>query len=145
MRRAFLVILAVAIVGFAGLLAYTASQSQHADHSWNPRIETPTYVSSHPRVVIDQAHYNAHTKRGKYFPFARLLEADGCTVESGKKKFTPADLEGVDVLVIANASGGPKPNLFGLNLPVPTRKKREMPAFAAPEVEAVQAWVEKGG
>jgi hypothetical protein len=49
------------------------------------------------------------------------------------------------VLVVANASGAPKRQMFGINLPVPTDKKRSAPAFTPEEVAAVHAWVERGG
>jgi len=66
-------------------------------------------------------------------------------VKRGKQKFTTANLSETDVLVIVNASGGRKPNLYGINLPIPTKKTREMPAFSAGEIEAVRAWVHDGG
>jgi hypothetical protein len=142
-------ILAVAGVGvFVGLVALAAfafSRSQRADNGWDSKVSRPAYAAEHPRVVIDEAHHNAHTAGGKYRPFARLLEADGYDVAKGKQKLTPESLAGVAVLVIVNASGGPKPQIFGINIPIPTRKKREDPAFTSDEIQAVRSWVEQGG
>jgi hypothetical protein len=54
-------------------------------------------------------------------------------------------LAGVSVLVIANASGAPKPQFLGINLPVRTTRHRDDPAFTADEIVTVTAWVEQGG
>ncbi len=74
-----------------------------------------------------------------------LLRADGYEVRNGREPFSAERLEGVGVLVIANAAGAPKPQILGINIPVPTKKERSDPAFAAGEIEAVRAWVEQGG
>jgi len=54
-------------------------------------------------------------------------------------------LAGADVLVIANAAGGPKPQLLGINLPTFDDRTRDMPAFSSNEITAVRTWVEEGG
>jgi hypothetical protein len=133
------------LVPISLLLAYGYASTQHADYGWDIRLTGRTYTESHPRVVIDGAHHNAHTSRGKYYPFATLLRMDGCDVERGKKKFSAKSLDDTDVLVIVNASGGSKPSLMGINLPFLEEGKREAPAFSADEIKAVRAWVEKGG
>jgi hypothetical protein len=51
----------------------------------------------------------------------------------------------VRVLVIANASGAPKLQLFGLNVPIPTDKRRSDPAFTTSEIDVIRSWVEQGG
>jgi hypothetical protein len=127
------------------LFGYAYTHSQHADHGWDIVLHRITFKENHPRVVIDRAHHNAHTARGKYAPFATLLEMDGFDVESGKRSFSAKSLEKTDVLVIVNASGGGKPNLMGINLPFGGKDRRAQPAFKADEIEAVRAWVEQGG
>lgn len=139
--------LIVLIVGLSGL-AFAVYIAQRADYGWSPTIVTPKFTSNlHPHVVIDEAHYNASTAGmgGRYWPFARLLKADGYDVQRGTKPFSPQSLEGVEVLVIANAAGAPKPQFLGINIPVNTNKKRGDPAFTAEEVEVVTTWVKQGG
>ena len=137
----FLLLLPVSL-----LLAYGYNSSQHADYGWGVRLTGRTYIESHPRVVIDRAHHNAHTARGKYHPFATLIDMDGCDVKSGKRSFSARSLEKVDVLVIVNASGGGHPTLMGINVPlVGGKDNRAAVAFTPEEIEAVRAWVEKGG
>jgi hypothetical protein len=110
-------------------------------------VAEPVYPDKHPLVVIDEAHHNASTAgwSGRYWPFGRLLRNDGYDVRRGRELIAEKTLRNVDVLVIANAAGAPKPQLFGINLPVSTDKKRSDPAFTAQEVEAMQAWVRGGG
>lgn len=145
MKRTLLIIGVVACAGLAGFAAYANSRRQKADNDWVPAVHRPTFTTDHPRVVIDEAHYNSHTARGKYRPFARLLEADGYQVARGEEKLSAERLADATVLVIVNAAGGPKPQILGINLPVPTQKTQEMPAFTAVEIEVVRAWVENGG
>ncbi|HET6347839.1 MAG TPA: DUF4350 domain-containing protein [Candidatus Krumholzibacteria bacterium] len=126
------------------LLAYAYSHSQHEDRGWPIRISHVTYTHTHPRVVIDRGHHNAHTARGKYYPFATLLRMDGCKVKSGHRSFSAGSLKNTDVLVIVNASGGGHPTIVGINLPFGD-DHRDRPAFSSKEIEAVRAWVEQGG
>jgi hypothetical protein len=85
-------------------------------------------------VAIDEGHLNFHTAAGRYAPFARLLERDGCVVRPQAGRFTAAALAGVRVLVIANALGDTG------SWALPAR-----PAFDGAEVAAVVKWVEEGG
>jgi hypothetical protein len=147
MKRAFLILCAVAGAGLLVFLALAFFTAQRADYGWRPTIPRPTYAGEHPRVLFDEGHHNASSIgfTGRYWPFARLLRADGYDVERGEGAFTPASLGRERILVIANASGAPKPQLFGINLPVSTNRKRSDPAFTTPEIAAVRAWVEGGG
>lgn len=135
----------------AGAFLFVAGSAfffaQRADYGWAPAISRPAFAAEHPRVLFDEGHCNASTAgfAGRYWPFARLLRADGYDVERSRGAFTPDFLHRAKVLVIANASGAPKPQLFGLNVQVPTEKRRRDPAFAPAEIEAVRAWVEAGG
>lgn len=121
--------------------------AQRADYGWSPSIAHPSFAAEHPRVLLDEGHNNASKAdfTGRYWPFARLLRADGYHVERGTGAFTPAYLADVRVLVIANASGAPKLQVFGINLPIATKGKRGDPAFTTAEIEAVRDWVNGGG
>lgn len=111
---------------------------QQANPNFEPAIEQPSVAADDtpPTVCIDEGHHNFHTIEGRYAPFAKLLRADGYTVEARTASFTPERLRGCDVLVIANALH--ESNTQSWTLPTPS-------AFAAQEIQAVQAWVEGGG
>lgn len=104
-----------------------------ADPTFNPSIAEPTYRNTHPRVVVDEHHFNYHTIAGRYKPFAALIRNDGYAVAAGKEQFTRDFLSRVDVLVIANARGGEAP-------PSATAD-----AFTVAECDAVGEWVKAGG
>lgn len=117
-----------------GLMALTAAlpayaQQQETDPDFRPAVVRPAWTANAPVVVIDGAHSNFHTVDGRYAPFAALLRADGLEVRGGTAAFDAGGLDGVDVLVIANAgpaSGGGSP-------------------FTVGEIDAVEAWVRAGG
>jgi len=97
-----MVLLSVAIM--TALAVATAEAQQVPDDTYNPPIENPAYPeNSGPVVAIDEAHFNFHTMEGRYGPFARLLQRDGYVVRSSRSKFSAQSLQGVDILVIANA------------------------------------------
>ena len=147
MKRVLLIAVAT-VVGssllFAAIIVYRA---QRADYGWSAAVAAPAYVSAHPRVVIDQAHNNASTAgwASRYWPYARLLHNDGYDVRKGVDLFQPGSLDSAAVLVVANASGAPKPQFLGINIPVSTDKKRQDPAFTDEEIRYVHDWVEQGG
>jgi len=141
---------AMALVPLGCLVAfgYAAWISQRADYGWRPAIAQPAFAAdAGPVVAIDHAHHNASTANwyGRFFPFARLLRADGYRVRFNTDAFTPAMLANTQVLVIANASGGAKPQFLGINLPWGGGADRAAPAFDAREVETLQHWVANGG
>lgn len=148
MRRIAIIVVASVVGLAAGSFLWEAYFfAQRADYGWNPKVDSPTFPAEHPRVLIDEGHHNASTAGivGRYWPLARLLRADGYAVERANRAFTEKSLEGVRVLLIANASGAAKPQIFGINLPVNTTGKRSDPAFTDTEVQAIRAWVEQGG
>ncbi len=147
MKKLILYVLLIIVVGFVGFVGYTFYREQRADFGWEPNLASATYTTTHPKVVVDQAHYNASTigGLGRYVPFAKLLRADGYIVEKGKDKFTVASLGGIDVLVSVNASGAARPQFLGFNLPIGGEGDRGAPAFTSDEIKAVADWVEKGG
>jgi hypothetical protein len=118
-----------------GLGCRSMGHRQVADAEFDPTVRRPAVAGRTIRVVVDEAHGNFHTADGRYRPFAELLRSDGFTVERGQVPLTSGALDGVDVLVIANAE-----------LPDPT-PDQEAPgsAFTAEEVAAVDRWVRDGG
>jgi hypothetical protein len=99
-----------------------------ADPDFDARVAKPAFVGKKPRLLFDEAHNNFHTSTGRYKPFADLISNDGYQVTPNKAPFTKKSLEGFDVLVIANASGG-----------------GERSAFTDEECDAVRDWVQAGG
>ena len=134
---------------FAGLfvVAYYALHpvGQRPDRSFEASVKTPAYTGTHPLLLFDQGHNNAHSPTKGYAPFAKLMRADGCEVEASKGRINREALHGVDVLIIVNADGGSNPKLFGFNLVPLRRGVRGSPAFSADEVKAIQDWVATGG
>jgi S1-C subfamily serine protease len=108
---------------------------QFADPEFDARVDRPAYTSSHPLVLIDEAHNNFHTADGRYKPFADVLKNDGYSVEPSKEKLTIDRLKGCVVLVVANAQGAP----------VMRRPEAANPAFEEAECDAVEQWVRGGG
>jgi hypothetical protein len=147
MKRVLLISLASILGLFMLIIGITAYRAQRADYGWNPVVASPTFKSTHPRVVIDQAHNNASTAgwTNRYWPLARLLRNDGYDVHKGTIPFSHGSLDSITILVIVNASGAPKPQFLGINIPVSTDKRREDAAFTSEEVREVYSWVEKGG
>ena len=113
------------------------AQQQYADTLYQPEITTPAYpLNQGPRVYIDEAHHNFHTKDGRYRPFAELLTRDGCRVVASDLKFSPETLDSCDILVVANPMN--EINEVQWYKPV-------YPAFNNIEVRAVHEWVLNGG
>lgn len=149
MRKKRILIGVVAVVslliGGAVVVIYPA---QRADLGWRPSARPVSFKGGDsPVVTIDASHHNASDARwwGRYWPFAQLLRADGYSVRNSDGQFDAASLAGVDVLVIANASGGAKPQFFGINLPFGAGGDRAATAFTAAEVATLRSWVEQGG
>jgi hypothetical protein len=122
---------AVSVIAFAG---FGLSQ-QIADPNFDAKVATPAYTTLHPKVLLDEAHYNFHTASGRYKPFADLITNDGYRVTPGTQKFTKDSLSSFDVLVISNALGATTMNSPGA----------DNPAFTDPECDAVRDWVREGG
>jgi hypothetical protein len=121
------------------LLAATSivSAQQVSDLEYKPPLPWPAYeLGKGPRVVIDGAHHNFHTADGRYQPFTELLRRDGYRVDGLGRPLSADSLNGVEVLVIANALN--ERNVKDWSLPTPS-------AFTPDEIAAVRAWVEKGG
>ena len=124
----------LAVVLVAGLFAMTLpliAQQQIADPQFDPRVDRPAFVDTPPRIGIDEAHKNFHTRNGRYQPFAALLEADGYTV-SAVSASDAGTIGKLTVLVIANALGDPAEGRMG-------------PAFTPRECDIIRDWVRGGG
>jgi len=105
-----------------------------SDPAFDTRVEKPVYVREHPRVVIDEAHFNYHTASDRYRPLAELLRGDGYDVASGTAKFTRESLRATQVLIIANARGGAENSADVART-----------AFTEAECDVVRDWVRGGG
>jgi hypothetical protein len=138
------VLLPSAIFVFLGAAFFYA---QRADYGWSPAVARRAFTVDHPTVVIDEAHNNGSTAAfwGRYWPLARLLRAEGYAVERGRASFTAATLARIRVLIVANASGAPRPQIFGINVPVRTTHARSDEAFTPEEIVAVRDWIAHGG
>ena len=127
----------------------TGMGQQLCDNSFNPVLSDPLYEKGKgPKVYIDQAHHNFHTKDGRYCGFSKILEADGYQVLPFSEGIKAKSLRGVDILVISNSQNvknkfNPKgetqaDRLRGWRNPI-------YPSFAESEEENLVRWVEKGG
>jgi hypothetical protein len=117
--------------------ANVISAQQVPDIKYKPPLPRPAYESEKgPRVAIDEAHHNFHTADGRYKPFAELLRRDGYRVDGLRQPFSAESLNGVEILVIANALH--ERNAENWSPPHPS-------AFSRKEITAVSTWVEKGG
>lgn len=111
----------------------TAAQQQ-PDTLFQVNITSPHYDgNSSPIISIDGLHNNLHQVDTNFSPFAKLAQKDGYTV-NGLTSFS--NLEGVDVLVIANAIN--EKNMGNWQRPI-------YPAFAKDEIEKIVDYVQKGG
>jgi hypothetical protein len=108
---------------------------QRADPNFDVTVAKPAYINAHPRVLIDEAHFNFHTADGRYKPFAQIIANDGYQVAPNRSKFVKEALKDCDVLVIANALGAPSMGDPGA----------ANPAFTDAEAEVVRQWVGSGG
>lgn len=147
--RVLMVTGAALLLVFVVVVATVAWREQRPDFGWDPPLASPSFPRTHPLVVVDEAHNNAATDGflERYGPFGDLLRADGYEVRRGSQVFEPGTLDGVRVLVIANAAGAPKPKLGWMNLPFggSTDEERGRPAFTEAEVGVVRDWVAAGG
>ena len=117
------------------LTAALLSAQQMADPDFVPKVARPAYVTEHPQVLLDEAHFNFHTAAGRYKPFADLLRADGYEVVPNTEKFSAESLKGKKILVISNALGAQAMGSAAAS----------NPAFTPEECDAVRDWVRAGG
>ncbi len=132
----------------AVLAADPCTSLQSADRNYRPEIGQPSWpdhTGRVPLVVVDSAHHNLHTVTERFAPFADILRRAGYRVEDSRERyaeFSPDTLQGIDVLVIANALNNdnvdPQDCTAKWKLPTPS-------AFTDREIEVLRQWVEGGG
>jgi hypothetical protein len=128
---------AAAVALASALLTLPVTAQQVPDTAFRPDVGPPAYADGlGPRVALDEGHVNFHTLEGRYATFARLLASDGFRLQPSTGALTAETLDGVDVLVIANALD-PR-NEDDWSLPTPS-------AFTPDAIGAVRTWVEGGG
>lgn len=127
----------VLVLSLIVLCSLSANAQQLADTLFKPTIINPAYQRGTGSVVrIDEAHHNFHTMRGRYLPFARVLEQDGYRVEASTRLVTRKSLDSAKIFVIANALHASNQQRW--TLPTPS-------AFTDEEIEVIKKWVEDGG
>lgn len=118
------------------LLSSCSDGPQQADPDFIPKNAKPRFIGSiRPTVLVDEAHYNFHTVKGRYQPFAQVLKSDGYIVRAGKKRLTLDYLKQADIVVIANALDRHRQDY---NPPYGE-------AFDEEEVASLKQWVNQGG
>ena len=130
----------ILLVSFSLLLSIACSDNdglpQQADPDFIPQNTTKSFSDlNSPVVLIDEAHNNFHTEKGRYKAFSQVLISDGFSVKRNKDAFTLQRLQHADILVIANALDA---NRHDWSPPF-------LDAFNASEVKAVKQWVSQGG
>lgn len=117
--------------------ASAANLGQRPDLEYRPPIVAPMFdVGAGPLVLIDEAHFNFHTAEGRYRTFAELLRRDGFVVRPLTGAFSEDSLAAARILVISNALSEDDSEEWVL--PSPS-------AFTPAEIDAVEAWVKRGG
>jgi hypothetical protein len=135
--RAFVIPLLTVFLLAAIFVTGCAKPAQSAAFTFDMEVKDPAYpIGTGPQVLIDEAHFNFHTAEGRYQPFAQYLRRDGFAVHSLTEPPSMDSLDGVSVLVIANALA--EINQSSWNLPNPG-------AFTPDEIHAIKSWVEQGG
>src|SRR5262245_25939777 len=86
-------------------IAWSIIPNQDADLTFDPFIREPTFPKTHPLVLIDEAHANAHRAAGRMLPFVWLAQQDGYRVAPNRRRFAGNALAGCNILVIVNALG----------------------------------------
>ncbi len=122
-----------------GLLACSDNDGlpQQADPDFTPKNTKISFLEgSRPTVLIDEAHNNFHTARGRYKPFVQVLESDGYIVKANKKAFALKNLKQADILVVSNALH--EKNRWDWTPPY-------LHAFSSQEAAAIKQWVTQGG
>lgn len=110
-------------------------QQQIVDPDFRAVVERPAYRRNGPMVAIDEAHSNFHTAGGQYKPFVDLLAADGYRVIASSRNFEARAMNGIDVLVVANAR----------NMTALMAGDLSKSAFTEAECDVVENWVRRGG
>ncbi|MGS2721487.1 hypothetical protein [Paraglaciecola aestuariivivens] len=107
------------------------------DPAFAPKVTNPAFEkATGPVILIDGAHHNFFVQWGYLDPFIALAKADGFQVVISNKPFSDKGLQGVDVVMIITAL----PFNFTEKNSVTTEQ-----TFTKGELDALEAWVAKGG
>lgn len=122
----------------AALAAGPAGAQQRPDTAFRPPVPRPAWATgAGPRLCLDEAHFNFHTLDNRFWAFGELARRDGYRVAPLRQQFAASAFRACDLLVISNAQ--PTDREWS-TYPQPTPS-----AFTDAEIEAVRAWVERGG
>lgn len=124
---------AAVIAVTAGVVIWALLREPGADSAYDTTVQSPQLLQRRPRVLFDTGHRNAHSPRGRYGPFCRLIESDGCRVSTHRSAFDAAALRACDILVIVNGCGPGDGD------------QRTASPFDLAECAAIRKWVEGGG
>lgn len=105
------------------------------DVAFRPKVKTPTYTKNHPKILVDQGHFNFAFDTGRYDAAVGLLESDGYKIISKKLPFTQDLLKDFDILFISAVS---PPLLKG-------QPAESASGFTDDEILVVKNWVQAGG
>lgn len=126
-------------VGVAIIGVVMAAWPEPGEAAYGPR--NAHYRSAYhvgPQVLIDRGHWNRSAADPRFEGLYQLLAWDGYRVSRNRQEFVPDLLRGVRVLVVADPLGW-RGIAQSIGLPLSGS------AFSAEEVEAVHAWVNRGG
>ena len=134
MIRSMLIVTVLILLGQVRTFA-----AQSADTMADTTVRNPAFArDSGPVVAIDSRHRNYHTIRGRYAPFASLLEQDGLRVVDFGGALSTNSLSMVRLLVVANALPVAEADIKDWN-------KAQPSALNSMEVKVVADWVRQGG
>ena len=127
----------VGLVLICVFIAVLSNAQPAVDTDFKVEIASPFFAeNSRPKVMIDEAHNNIHTKDGGLYAFTKLMEDDGAEVYANSEKFTEALLSQYDVVFIVNALHDS--NVNNWRNPCPS-------AFSDSEIDALVGFVKSGG
>ena len=139
MRILFLfpVAIALAFTATPKCIAGQETNDLKVDHEVDLKVNNPAFARDEgPNLAIDEGHFNYHTGRGRFAPFAELLRNDGFQVTGLAGPISEEALEDVDILVVSNALS--EVNKERWTLPTPS-------AFTSGEIATLKSWVDDGG
>jgi len=126
----------------AGLGLSMSPSGLQPDMLYDPVLGKHLFIRSRPAFIVDEGHWNRYTASALMAPLAKVASRDGFRVERHRSRFSEGSLEGVRILVVAGARSMPA------GLERAARRAgvlADNPAFNQAEVDAVRAWVRKGG
>jgi hypothetical protein len=111
----------------------TPASELTVDESFHPEISDPAFAKGQgPTVAVDERHRNVVSLSTYFGPVGRYLERDGYAVRAWKEPFRKSGLDGVNIVMIANAQA-------------PAGAPEGTQAFPEQEVHALEKWVKGGG